>query len=128
MIFGSSHSKNVMTFSGHYLHTLLLHLCTSIDSCQQCLLLPTGLSSEVTMAAATKEKLAKSVSKHPAIEEPKAPEKAGPLSSSRVFLLGAVIVLFATIGFYSIPGMIDEKASGSHFVNSVYCAVMTLTT
>ena len=52
----------------------------------------------------------------------------GHLSQNRVILLGAGILLFATLGFYSISGMIDEKATGSHLVNAFYCAVMTLTT
>lgn len=50
------------------------------------------------------------------------------LSSSRVMMLGAALVAVATVGFYFIPGMIDSKATGSHIVNSIYCAVMTLTT
>lgn len=50
------------------------------------------------------------------------------VSSSRVIMLGAAIVAVAAVGFYYIPGMIDSKATGSHIVNSVYCAVMTLTT
>jgi len=61
-------------------------------------------------------------------EETQETTKAGRLSSRRVVLLGAAIVMFATIGFYFIPGMIDEKATGSHLVNSIYCAVITLTT
>jgi hypothetical protein len=52
----------------------------------------------------------------------------GRLSSPRIILLGTALVLFGTLGFYTLPGMIDEKATGSHFVNSFYCAVMTLTT
>jgi hypothetical protein len=59
---------------------------------------------------------------------PKVVKKRGRLSSPRVILLGAAIVLLCTLGFYALPGMIDEKATGSHLVNSLYCAVMTLTT
>lgn len=50
------------------------------------------------------------------------------LSKLRVMLLGMALVAIAAIGFYAIPGMIDEKATGSRWVNSIYCAVMTLTT
>jgi hypothetical protein len=50
------------------------------------------------------------------------------LSPDRVVLLGAGIVGFGMIGFYSIPGLIKEDATGSGLVNSFYCAVMTLTT
>jgi thiazole synthase ThiGH ThiG subunit len=55
-------------------------------------------------------------------------KKKGRLSSPRVILLGAAILLFCTVGFYALPGMIDENATGSHLVNSLCCAVMTLTT
>jgi thiazole synthase ThiGH ThiG subunit len=58
----------------------------------------------------------------------KAVKKKGRLSSPRVIVLGAAIVVLCTLGFYFLPGMIDEKATGSHLVNSLYCAVMTLTT
>jgi hypothetical protein len=50
------------------------------------------------------------------------------LSKLRVAILGASLVTVSAIGFYTIPGMIDEKATGSKLVNSIYCAVMTLTT
>jgi hypothetical protein len=50
------------------------------------------------------------------------------LSPDRVVLLGAGIVGFGMIGFYSIPGLIKEDATGFGLVNSFYCAVMTLTT
>ena len=63
-----------------------------------------------------------------ATEEEKQPNKAGRLSSRRVVLLGIALIAIATLGFYTIPGMIDDKAAGSRLVNSIYCAVMTLTT
>jgi hypothetical protein len=50
------------------------------------------------------------------------------LSPDRVMLLGAGIIGFGMVGFYSIPGLIKEEAAGSRLVNSFYCAVMTLTT
>jgi hypothetical protein len=65
-----------------------------------------------------------------ATEQAKMPKvnKKGRLSSSRIILLGTALVMVCTLGFYTLPGMIDEKATGSHLVNSFYCAVMTLTT
>lgn len=50
------------------------------------------------------------------------------LSKLRIMVLGVALIAAATIGFYYIPGMIDKEATGSHLVNSFYCAVMTLTT
>jgi hypothetical protein len=65
-----------------------------------------------------------------ATEKVKMPKvnKKGRLSSKRIILLGAALVILSTLVFYALPGMIDEKATGSHLVNSFYCAVMTLTT
>ena len=58
---------------------------------------------------------------------PKANKKRR-LSSPRIILLGVALVTLCTLVFYILPGMIDENATGSHLVNSFYCAVMTLTT
>lgn len=50
------------------------------------------------------------------------------LSPDRVLLMGAGIIGIGMIGFYSIPGLMKDNATGSGLVNSFYCAVMTLTT
>jgi hypothetical protein len=50
------------------------------------------------------------------------------LSPDRVMSLGAGIIGFGMLGFYSIPGLIKDDATGSRLVNSFYCAVTTLTT
>lgn len=50
------------------------------------------------------------------------------LSSIKVSLLGIALLAVTTVGFYNIPGMMDEKASGSRLVNALFCSVMTLTT
>mmetsp|Transcript_12038 Transcript_12038/g.20418 ORF Transcript_12038/g.20418 Transcript_12038/m.20418 type:complete len:208 (-) Transcript_12038:261-884(-) len=50
------------------------------------------------------------------------------VSTGRVMLLGVALVLFSALGFFVLPGMISEDAGGSHAVNAIYCAVMTLTT
>lgn len=65
---------------------------------------------------------------HPSTRRMVAAKTTDRVSSRRVVMLGTVLVAVATIGFYTIPGMIDAKANGSHLVNSIYCAVMTLTT
>lgn len=46
----------------------------------------------------------------------------------RVFLLGAALLTTGTMGFYLIPGMINEDASGLRIVNAFYCSAVTLTT
>lgn len=50
------------------------------------------------------------------------------LSSTRVVLLGCLLVAVGAVGFHQIPGMIAEGAEGSKLVNAFYCSVMTLTT
>ena len=50
------------------------------------------------------------------------------LSSFRVTLLGAALILFVMAGFYTIPGLIAEDAEGDKFVNAFYCSVISLTT
>lgn len=50
------------------------------------------------------------------------------ISSTRVVLLGVVLVTLGSIGFHAIPGLIDEEAAGARWVNSLYCCVITLTT
>jgi hypothetical protein len=52
----------------------------------------------------------------------------GKISSYRVILLGAALVGVGAIGFHAIPGMISDDATGSRWVNAVYCSVITLTT
>mmetsp|Transcript_19912 Transcript_19912/g.25647 ORF Transcript_19912/g.25647 Transcript_19912/m.25647 type:complete len:233 (-) Transcript_19912:153-851(-) len=53
-------------------------------------------------------------------------------AAERVFLLGAILLLIGTAGFYNIPGMVvlddDEKSKRNHLVDSFYCAAITLTT
>ena len=62
-------------------------------------------------------------------------DRAGPLSTERVFLLGASLLLVGTLGFYYLPGMIvlDEESKNDHLsrsrlVDAFYCAAITLTT
>ena len=58
------------------------------------------------------------------------------LSTVRVFVVGATLLLIGTAGFYHLPGMMQSKQDGddedgddSHrLVNAFYCATMTLTT
>ena len=50
------------------------------------------------------------------------------LSSFRVTLLGAALILFVMAGFYTVPGLIAEDAEGDKFVNAFYCSVISLTT
>jgi hypothetical protein len=72
---------------------------------------------------ATKPEVSTTTSSSPASSLPEP-----VLSPDRVMLLGAGIIGFGMIGFYSIPGLIKDDATGSAFVNSFYCAVVTLTT
>jgi len=50
------------------------------------------------------------------------------ISPFRVMALGLFLLTIGAVGFYYLPGMIADDASGSRFVNSIYCAAMTLTT
>jgi hypothetical protein len=50
------------------------------------------------------------------------------LSPDRVFLLGAGLIGFGMLGFYSLPGMIVDDAGGSKLINAFYCSVISLTT
>lgn len=50
------------------------------------------------------------------------------VSTSRVALLGLILILVGMVGFYSIPGLINQDASGSKVINAFYCSVITLTT
>ena len=50
------------------------------------------------------------------------------VSTERVGLLGAGLVGVGMLGFYTLPGMIADEATGSKFINSFYCSVITLTT
>mmetsp|Transcript_13461 Transcript_13461/g.37876 ORF Transcript_13461/g.37876 Transcript_13461/m.37876 type:complete len:87 (-) Transcript_13461:2345-2605(-) len=50
------------------------------------------------------------------------------LSSTRVILVGTILIALGMIGFYEIPGLIAADAGGNPFVNAFYCSVMTLTT
>lgn len=50
------------------------------------------------------------------------------VSTERVGLLGASLVAVGMAGFYFLPGMISDDATGSKFINAFYCSVITLTT
>jgi hypothetical protein len=53
------------------------------------------------------------------------------LSTSRVLLVGGVLLAFGTLGFYWIEGLVEKDDGGvprSHLVDSFYCAAITLTT
>jgi hypothetical protein len=50
------------------------------------------------------------------------------LSTARVFLLGASLLLTGWTGFFFIPGMMVADAAGSRAVNAFYCSAITLTT
>lgn len=88
-----------------------------------------------TLAASAKKQTSEGATKptKPEVSTTKSSSPASSLpepvlSADRVMLLGAGIIGFGMIGFYSIPGLIKDDASGSGLVNSFYCAVMTLTT
>lgn len=50
------------------------------------------------------------------------------ISPLRVMMLGMLLLAIGASGFYLLPGMISDDASGSRIVNSFYCSTMTLTT
>jgi hypothetical protein len=50
------------------------------------------------------------------------------ISPLRVTMLGLILLTVGAFGFYYLPGMISEGASGSRIVNSFYCSAITLTT
>lgn len=55
------------------------------------------------------------------------------LSTARVVLVGTTLLSVATFGFYSIPGLLDQKEQGQdavvqHLVDAFYCAAITLST
>lgn len=58
------------------------------------------------------------------------------LSTARVLAIGAALLTVGALGFHSLPGMMskglyadeEDGDGGSHWVNSFYCAAMTLTT
>lgn len=50
------------------------------------------------------------------------------LSSLRIVLVGAVLVVTGMLGFYFIPGLIVKDAKGDRIIISFYCTIMTLTT
>ena len=50
------------------------------------------------------------------------------LSSSRVILVGMGLVGAGMLGFYYIPGLLDQDAKGDRLVNAFYCSAITLTT
>lgn len=50
------------------------------------------------------------------------------ISPDRVAILGAMLVFGGMAGFWGIPGLIAQDASGSKVINAFYCSVITLTT
>ena len=50
------------------------------------------------------------------------------LSTPRVAAMAIGIVTAGALGFYYLPGMISEDATGSRVVNAIYCSCITLTT
>ena len=50
------------------------------------------------------------------------------VSEYRLITLALLLLTVGTAGFYHIPGLLQEDASGSKIVNAFYCTVMTLTT
>mmetsp|Transcript_29207 Transcript_29207/g.42373 ORF Transcript_29207/g.42373 Transcript_29207/m.42373 type:complete len:200 (-) Transcript_29207:415-1014(-) len=50
------------------------------------------------------------------------------LAGNRLLIIGLSLIAAGTLGFHQIPGMIAEDAGGNHWINAVYCSVMTLTT
>lgn len=111
-----------------------------------------AVDTKADTATTTTEKDAKSsLTTKPALEtpakKPQAPSIVDPviylvdellppepsmadLSTARVLIVGATLLTFGTIGFYYIPGMINEEVDspGSHLINAFYCAAITLTT
>jgi hypothetical protein len=58
----------------------------------------------------------------------------GNLSTIRVIVIGTLILIVATAGFYYIPGLIDKEQYNEdapevhHLVDAFYCAAITLST
>jgi ABC-type spermidine/putrescine transport system permease subunit I len=52
------------------------------------------------------------------------------LSTGRVLLLGVALLAVGTLGFYSVPGLLEgaDRWSISRLVDAFYCSTMTLTT
>jgi hypothetical protein len=55
-------------------------------------------------------------------------EELRPLSWVRVLALGAGLLGTGTVCFRYLPGLLNESAPGSPWVNAFYCSAITLTT
>jgi hypothetical protein len=55
-------------------------------------------------------------------------EELRPLSWIRVLALGACLLGTGTVSFRYLPGLLNESAPGSPWVNAFYCSAITLTT
>lgn len=59
---------------------------------------------------------------------PQQEEELRPLSWVRVLALGACLLGTGTVSFRYLPGLLNDSAPGSPWVNAFYCSAITLTT
>jgi hypothetical protein len=55
-------------------------------------------------------------------------EELRPLSWIRVMALGMCLLGTGTVSFRYLPGLLNDSAPGSPWVNAFYCSAITLTT
>jgi hypothetical protein len=55
-------------------------------------------------------------------------EELRPLSWVRVLALGVCLLGTGTVSFRYLPGLLNDSAPGSPWVNAFYCSAITLTT
>lgn len=56
------------------------------------------------------------------------PQEEHSLSWVRVLALGASLLGTGTVSFRYLPGLLNDSAPGSPWVNAFYCSAITLTT